>query len=39
VDDPKFDVGPDHVLVLQNAGPVGGPGMPEWGRLPILTRL
>ena len=25
----------DHVLVLKNAGPVGGPGMPEWGMLPI----
>jgi len=27
------------VLVLQNAGPLGGPGMPEWGMLPIPTRL
>jgi dihydroxy-acid dehydratase len=30
-----LDVTPDHVMVLQNAGPVGGPGMPEWGMLPI----
>jgi hypothetical protein len=30
-----LDVTPDHVLVLQNAGPKGGPGMPEWGMLPI----
>jgi dihydroxy-acid dehydratase len=27
------------VLVLQNAGPVGGPGMPEWGMLPIPKKL
>jgi dihydroxy-acid dehydratase len=27
------------VLVLQNAGPLGGPGMPEWGMLPIPKRL
>ena len=26
-----LDVTPDHVLVLKNAGPIGGPGMPEWG--------
>jgi dihydroxy-acid dehydratase len=30
-----LDVTPDHVLVLKNAGPQGGPGMPEWGMLPI----
>src|SRR5947208_7283031 len=34
-----LDVTPDHVLVLQNAGPVGGPGMPEWGMLPIPKKL
>jgi dihydroxy-acid dehydratase len=33
------DVTPDHVLVLQNAGPKGGPGMPEWGMLPIPRKL
>jgi dihydroxy-acid dehydratase len=27
------------VLVLQNAGPLGGPGMPEWGMLPIPQKL
>jgi dihydroxy-acid dehydratase len=32
-------VTPDHVLVLKNAGPKGGPGMPEWGMLPIPRRL
>jgi dihydroxyacid dehydratase/phosphogluconate dehydratase len=27
------------VLVLRNAGPQGGPGMPEWGMIPIPTKL
>ncbi len=35
VNDETLDVTPDHVMVLRNAGPVGGPGMPEWGMLPI----
>jgi dihydroxy-acid dehydratase len=39
VDDPALDVSEDHVLVLRNAGPLGGPGMPEWGMLPIPTKL
>jgi dihydroxy-acid dehydratase len=34
-----LDVTSDHVLVLRNAGPQGGPGMPEWGMLPIPTKL
>jgi dihydroxy-acid dehydratase len=34
-----LDVTPDSVLVLQNAGPLGGPGMPEWGMLPIPRKL
>jgi dihydroxy-acid dehydratase len=34
-----LDVTPDSVLVLQNAGPLGGPGMPEWGMLPIPGKL
>ncbi len=34
-----LDVTPDHVLVLKNAGPHGGPGMPEWGMLPIPLKL
>ena len=34
-----LDVTPDHVLVLKNGGPKGGPGMPEWGQLPIPTKL
>jgi dihydroxyacid dehydratase/phosphogluconate dehydratase len=35
IDREDLDVTADHVLVLQNAGPKGGPGMPEWGMLPI----
>jgi dihydroxy-acid dehydratase len=34
-----LEVTPDHVLVLKNAGPQGGPGMPEWGLLPIPVKL
>jgi dihydroxy-acid dehydratase len=39
VDDPALDVTADDILVLRNAGPQGGPGMPEWGMLPIPTKL
>ena len=39
VDDPDLDVDASSVLVLQNAGPLGGPGMPEWGQLPIPKKL
>jgi dihydroxy-acid dehydratase len=39
IDDPALPVTPDSVLVLQNAGPVGGPGMPEAGSLPIPKKL
>jgi len=39
IDDPDLDVTPDSVLVLKNAGPLGGPGMPEWGQLPIPKKL
>ncbi|HXF45811.1 MAG TPA: L-arabinonate dehydratase, partial [Burkholderiaceae bacterium] len=39
VEDPELDVTEDHVLVLRYAGPLGGPGMPEWGMLPIPTKL
>lgn len=35
IDDENLDVTPDHILVLRNAGPLGGPGMPEWGMLPM----
>jgi dihydroxy-acid dehydratase len=39
VDDLTLDVTADHVMVLRNAGPIGGPGMPEWGMLPIPKKL
>ena len=39
VDDESLDVTADHVMILRNAGPQGGPGMPEWGMLPIPTKL
>ncbi len=39
VDSEDLEVTADSVLVLQNAGPVGGPGMPEWGQLPIPKKL
>ena len=39
IDDPNLPVTKDSVLVLRNAGPVGAPGMPEWGMLPIPKKL
>jgi dihydroxy-acid dehydratase len=39
IDRDDLDVTPDHVIVLKNAGPQGGPGMPEWGMLPIPKKL
>ncbi|RWR27080.1 dihydroxy-acid dehydratase [Sinirhodobacter populi] len=39
IDDENLDVSPDHVLVLRNVGPQGGPGFPEWGMLPIPKAL
>ncbi|KAJ0318473.1 hypothetical protein Brms1b_004247 [Colletotrichum noveboracense] len=39
IDDPDLDVTPDSVLVLQNIGPVGNPGMPEAGLIPIPRKL
>jgi dihydroxy-acid dehydratase len=39
VNDETLDVTADHVMVFRNAGPVGGPGMPEWGMLPIPKKL
>ena len=39
IDDPNLDVTRDSVLVLQNAGPLGAPGMPEWGQLPIPKKI
>ncbi len=37
--DPQLDCDENTVLVLRNAGPVGAPGMPEWGGLPIPKKL
>lgn len=39
IDDPELDVHPDDVLVMRSAGPVGGPGMPEAGFLPLPKKL
>ena len=39
IDDEDLDIGPDTVLVLRNAGPQGGPGMPEWGMIPMPKAL
>jgi dihydroxy-acid dehydratase len=39
IDDPELDISEDSVLVLRNSGPVGAPGMPEWGMLPIPEHL
>ena len=39
IDRDDLDVTANHVLVLRNAGPLGGPGMPEWGMLPIPKKL
>jgi dihydroxy-acid dehydratase len=38
-EDPALELDADAVMVLRNAGPVGAPGMPEWGHLPIPSRL
>lgn len=39
IDHPDLDVHPDDVLVMRNAGPIGGPGMPEWGFLPLPRKI
>src|SRR5438132_387911 len=39
VDDPDLEIDADSVMVLRNGGPVGAPGMPEWGHLPIPAKL
>jgi len=39
IDDEALPATPDSVLVLKNAGPKGGPGMPEWGQLPLPKKL
>jgi dihydroxy-acid dehydratase len=39
IDDPNLEVDENSVLVLKNAGPIGAPGMPEWGQLPIPKKV
>jgi dihydroxy-acid dehydratase len=39
LDDPDLAITADSVMVLQSAGPVGAPGMPEWGMLPLPKKL
>ncbi|MFV1996361.1 MAG: dihydroxy-acid dehydratase, partial [Verrucomicrobiales bacterium] len=39
LDEPSLEIDADSVIVLQNAGPLGAPGMPEWGMLPIPKHL
>jgi dihydroxy-acid dehydratase len=39
IDDENLELDPDTVLVLRNAGPQGGPGMPEWGMIPMPKAL
>ena len=39
IDEPDLEATPESVLVLKNGGPIGGPGMPEYGNLPIPTKL
>ncbi|MEO0765895.1 MAG: L-arabinonate dehydratase [Pseudomonadota bacterium] len=39
INDEDYPMTPDNVLVLRNAGPQGGPGMPEWGMIPMPKAL
>ena len=39
LEDPDLDVDANSILILRNSGPQGGPGMPEWGMLPIPKKL
>ncbi len=39
IDSDDLNVTENHILVLRNVGPVGGPGMPEWGMMPIPKKL
>ncbi len=39
IDNADLDIDKDSVIVLKHAGPLGGPGMPEWGQLPIPQKL
>ena len=39
IDDPALNIQPDDILVMRNSGPIGGPGMPEWGFLPLPKKI
>ncbi len=39
LNDEELGITKDHIIVLQNAGPIGAPGIPEWGMLPIPDKL
>lgn len=39
IHDPELNVTADSVLILRSAGPLGAPGFPEWGMLPIPKKL
>jgi dihydroxy-acid dehydratase len=39
LDDPALDITADSIMILQSAGPIGAPGMPEWGMLPLPKKL
>ena len=39
IDDPELEVRPEDMLVMRNGGPIGGPGMPEWGLLPLPKKI
>jgi len=39
LDDPDLDIDADSIMILQSAGPIGAPGMPEWGMLPLPKKL
>lgn len=39
IDDPDLDVDKDSVMVMKNGGPIGAPGFPEWGHIPIPAKL
>ncbi|TSD58417.1 dihydroxy-acid dehydratase [Aeromicrobium piscarium] len=39
MDDEASAIGPDAVLVMRGCGPVGAPGMPEWGMVPVPEPL
>ena len=39
LDDPDLPITADHIIVLKGGGPIGAPGLPEWGHIPIPGKL